>query len=99
MRLEEVAVLLDRWTSYPGALFDNRPTSAIQPIEAHGTPGIIIRYADNVVLKNCSITWGAHVADYFSHALEAENVTGLKLKKFRGEAAHPQRDKAVRVMQ
>jgi hypothetical protein len=50
-----------------------------------------------VVLKNCSITWGAHVADYFSHALEAEHVTGLKLKKFQGEAAHPQRDKAVRV--
>jgi hypothetical protein len=99
VRLEKVAVMLDRWTSYPGGLFDNRPTSVIQPIEAHDTPGIIIRHADDVVLKNCSITWGAHVPDYFSYALEAGNVTGLKLKDFQGEAAHPRRDKAVRVIE
>ena len=97
VQLEQVAVMLDRWTSYPGGLFDNRPTSVLQPIEAHGTPGIFICHADAVVLKNCGITWGAHVPDYFSHALEAENVSGLKLKNFQGEAAHPQRDKAVRV--
>jgi hypothetical protein len=95
VRLEGIAVMLDRWTSYPGALFDNRPTSAIQPIEPHSTPGFFIRYADDVVLKNSTITWGAHVPDYFTHALEAENVTGLKLQGFHAEAAHPQRDKSV----
>jgi hypothetical protein len=51
--LENVAVTLDRWTQYPGGLFDNRPTTAYPGIEQHGNPGFSIRYADNVVLKHC----------------------------------------------
>jgi hypothetical protein len=97
VRLENVALTLDRWTRYPGGLFDNRPTSVLQPIEAHDTPGISLRYANDVLLKGCRVSWGAQVPEYFTYALEAEKVSGLKLKDFKGEAAHPQRDKAVWV--
>jgi hypothetical protein len=70
--LENVAVTLDRWTKYPGGLFDNRPTTAYPGIEPHGNPGFSIRYADNVVLKHSSVKWGDKRPDYFTHALEAE---------------------------
>jgi hypothetical protein len=90
--LENVAVTLDRWTQYPGGLFDNRPTTAYPAIEQHGNPGFSIRYADNVVLKHSSVKWGDKRPDYFTHALEAESVTGLELTAFAGEAAHPERD-------
>jgi polygalacturonase len=90
--LENVAVTMDRWTGYPGGLFDDRPTTAYPAIEQHGNPGFSIRYADNVVLKHCSLKWGDKRPDYFTHALEAEAVTGLELTAFAGEAAHPERD-------
>ena len=92
VRLENVAVTLDRWTKYRGGLFDNRPTTAQPGIEPHGNPGFSIRYADNVVLKHCNVKWGDKRPDYFTHALEAESVTGLELTAFAGEAAHPERD-------
>ena len=93
--LENVSVKLDRWTKYKGGVFDNRPTKVLDPIEAHNTPGISIRYADEVTLKNCSITWGRNLPDYFTGALETESVTGLNLTGFKSNAAHPNRDAAI----
>jgi polygalacturonase len=97
VRLENVAVTLDRWTKYRGGLFDNRPTTAYPGIEPHGNPGLSIRCADNIVLKKCSVVWGDNRPDYFTHALEANDVTGLELTDFVGEAAHPDRDRAISI--
>ncbi len=93
--LENIALTLDRWTRYPGGMFDNRPTKVVEDIEPHGTVGFSIRQADRVSLDRCRIDWGNHIPDYFTHALEAEDAPKLKLRKFRGAAAHPGRDEAV----
>jgi polygalacturonase len=93
--LENVSVTLNRWTSYRGGLFDNRPTKVIADIEPHGNPGIMISQAENITLKHCNFRWGGNRPDYFTHALEAENVTGLRLTDFDGVAAHPDRDEAI----
>jgi len=45
--------------------------------------------------NNCGVTWGANPPDYFTHALQAESVTGLKLSRFSGKAAHPGRDEDI----
>jgi hypothetical protein len=95
--LDNVALTLNRTTKYKGGLWDNRPTTAIAGIEEHGNPGIDIRYADNVTLNNCRVAWGDNRPDYFTNALEAENVTGLTYPGFVGEAAHPERDKAISI--
>jgi polygalacturonase len=97
IRLENVAITLDRWTKYPGGVFDDRPTTAYPGLEPHGTPGFHVRYADNVVLDRCRIDWGQNRPDYFTHALEASDVTGLSYPGFVGEAAHPERDKAIAI--
>lgn len=95
---DNVAVTLDRETKYRGGVWDNRPAApAYPPIEEHGTPGISVRCADNIALRRCRIAWGAHRPDYFTHALEAQDVTGLSYPGFVGEAAHPQREAAVAV--
>lgn len=90
VELENVTLTLDRWTSYPGQLFDNRPTKAYPEIEPHETPGFYIRYADQVKLSNCSVKWGDNIPEYFTHALEAHDVTQLTLEGFTGEATHPE---------
>jgi hypothetical protein len=48
-----------------------------------------------VLLKNCQIAWGDNRPEYYTHALEAENVTALALTRFTGDAAHPDRDEAI----
>lgn len=93
--MENVNLTLDRWTQYPGGLYDNRPTSAIPDIEKHSTPGICIRNVDNVELKDCSVGWGGNCPEYFTYALETEGVTGLKMTNFNGKAAHSDRDPAI----
>ncbi|MBZ5585539.1 MAG: glycoside hydrolase [Acidobacteriia bacterium] len=97
LSFENVALTFDRWTRYPGGVFDNRPTTAYPDIEQHRTPGFNIRYADGVTLKDCKVAWGANRPEYFTHALEAENVTSLGLTSFTGEAAHPERDQAILI--
>jgi hypothetical protein len=93
--LDRVAVTLDRWTKYPGPVFDNRPTTAQTSLETHNTPAFCIRRADRVTLKNCRAAWGQNVPDYFSHALEARDVIALAHPDFQGTAAHPARDAAM----
>lgn len=92
---DNVDVTFERTTKYKGGLWDNRPTTAIEGIELHGNPGYSIRHADNVTLKDCRVSWGQNRPDYFTHAIEAEDVTGLQTPGFKGEAAHPERDKAI----
>lgn len=93
--LDRVNLTFERWTPYPGGVYDNRPTTAVSDIEKHGTCGISIRYADNVELKDSSVAWGKNCPDYFTYAVETESVTGLKMTNFNGKAAHPDRDPAV----
>ncbi len=95
--LDHISLTFDRWTKYPGAVYDNRPTAAYPDIEKHSTPGISIRHADNVVLKDCGVAWGQNRPDYFTDALEAESTTNLALTRFTGEAAHPERDPAILI--
>jgi len=97
--LDHVDVTIDRWTKYPGAMFDNRPTMRGDPgLEPHATPAYSIRNAKNVVLNHCKANWGMNRQEYFSYALEAENVVNLKMKDFHGKAAHPERDRAIQIV-
>ena len=94
---DNVAVTLDRWTDYRGGLWDNRPTTAYPAIEEHSNPGVHVRHADNVVLRRCRVAWGQNRPDYFTHALEAQDVSGLSYPDFQGEAAHPDRQAAIQI--
>lgn len=92
---DNVSLTLDRWTRYPGGIFDNRPTTATEALEKHDTVGISVRSADRVALKNCTIQWGKNIPDYFSHALETRDVTALTHDGFKGAGAHPGKDSAI----
>src|ERR1019366_2009646 len=94
---DRVSVTLDRTTQFKGALYDNRPTTAIPAIEPHDTPGFSIEHADNVTLRNCTVAWGANVPDSFTYAVEAKDTTGLKLEGLKGKAAHAALGKAVSI--
>jgi len=75
--LDHVDVDFDRWTKYPGAVFDNRPTTAYPDIEPHNTPAISVRYADKVAINDCTVGWRKNRPSTFGEVLETENVTGV----------------------
>ncbi len=85
--LDDVDVTFERWTKYPGGVFDNRPTKVATEIEQHATVGISVRRATQVTLNNCKVRWGTSLPGYFTHALQAENAPGLVLKDFTGVGA------------
>ena len=95
---DNVAVTLDRWTNFRGGVWDNRPTAAYPKIEEHTNPGMHVRYADKVSLRRCRVAWGEHRPEYFTHALEAHDVSGLAYPDFEGAAAHPDREAAIHVV-
>jgi hypothetical protein len=95
--LKDVSMTLGRWTRYPGGIYDNRPTSAVTALEPHDTPGFHIRHADQVTLANCRLKWRGPSPAEFSHAVEAVDVTGLKMTQFAGVAAHPDRQARTSV--
>lgn len=96
--LDRVSVTLARTTNFPGALFDNRPTTAVPAIEPHDTPGFSIEHADDVTLRDCSVAWGANPPDSFTYAVEARDTTGLRIEGLTGGPAHPSLGKAVAIL-
>ena len=97
IQFENVHIKMNKHTKYAGGLFDNRPTRTYPDIETHDNPGYSIRYVDGMTLKNCSLEWGENRPEYYTHALEAENVSGLMLSGFEGEAAHPDKYDSIAI--
>lgn len=94
---DRVSVALERTTQYKGALFDNRPTSAVPAIEPHDTPGFSIETADNITLRDCSVAWGPNPPESFSYAVETRDTTGLHIEGLKGGPAHTSLGKAISI--
>ena len=87
-----VDLTLDRWTTYPGGVYDNRPTTEIPGTPAHDTVGFSLQDADQVALRNCTLRWGTNRPKYFAEAVRAKDVTGLVVEGFQGDAAHGKKE-------
>ena len=87
VKLENVSVAFSRWTKYPGAVYDNRPTKVLPPIEPHAMDAFSLRYVDKIFLTNCAVTWTTNSPAYFQNAVQAEDVTGFKINGFKGNTA------------
>lgn len=92
---DNVSVKLDRWTTYPGGNYDRRP-SVMEP-ERSETPtsGFHFDTARDITVRDCSVTWGENLPEYYRHALCASDVTGLTTERLKGDAAFPDRYEAV----
>lgn len=73
-----------------GGNFDLRPAlPADQQLFKHDIPGIFAQNVDGLALRDVTVRWGQALPDYFTHALELENSTGVRLENFDGQAAKP----------
>lgn len=64
-----------------GGNFDLRPAVVTEKnIFAHDIPGIFLRHANDVGLRDVRIQWVDEMHTYFRHGLQAEHVSGLDLR-------------------
>jgi hypothetical protein len=95
--LRHVDVTLNKATTYPGGLFDNRPTTAVEALPQHSTPGFSIEHADDVTLEDCTVHWGPNPPPSAGYAVEAIDTKHLKVKHLHGAPARPEIGKAISI--
>jgi len=77
-----------------GGNFDLRPTADLRyAIFKHDIPGFFVRNADNLKIKDFSLSWDSNVADYHSYGFEAENVKNLYIDPLSKFPAAPRSGK------
>jgi polygalacturonase len=91
IRLDGVKVTLEKTTSFPGGVYDLRPSDTTGLLEAP-TCGIYLQEAAQVFLHNSTVEWGPHTVPNFDAALHAERVQGLTIEGFTGTGARPGAD-------
>lgn len=94
---ENVRVELNKQTKIDAGQWDIRPGVG-EGMPEHAYSGFYIENADEVTLRHCSVAWGENRVSAYRYALEAINVGGLTLDDFKGDAAHPETDQAVRIV-
>lgn len=73
-----------------GGNFDLRPSwPAEQQLFKHDIPGVFAQNVDGLALRDVTVRWGKNLPDYFTHALDVENCTGVRLENVVGSAAKP----------
>jgi len=85
---DHVSIHVVRPTEFAGGQQDLRPT-AKEPLPALATSGFLLRHAENVSFRDCSVSWGPSPPPYFTHVLDAEASPGLVDRGLSGEAAQP----------
>ena len=79
--MDRVNVTLDRWTKYPGGVYDNRPTKAVEALPKHATDGFSLQDVDDVVLRDCGVTWGEHIATRGEDVGQVR-TSGVRVERF-----------------
>ena len=83
---DAVDVMLNKTTSIPGGVYDRRPCEAEGLIKTN-TSAFYFDKATNIILRNCSVTWGENKPLYYAHGLKSSGVKNLKMTNFEGKAA------------
>jgi polygalacturonase len=109
---ENVQVNMTKTSKWPGGMYDVRPCPPdILPRDAQTvgqvTPwgakcarpnaAFYLENAERVQLRNCRARWTGPMPDYYTYALEAHGLTDLRIDRFEGESAHPDRLPAQRI--
>lgn len=80
---------LSRWS---GGRLDLRPMNGAEHggQEASGNPAVLVRHAQNLTLKDIEVRFADPTKPWWTHALDADDVDGLRVEDFRGQAAKPE---------
>lgn len=89
IEFENVHVEMAKWSRWEGGKLDLRPCPGADNgynsgVIDHPTYGFLLHRAEDVTLRNCSVSWSGEVPDYFKDTLQVEEVRNLVMQDFRG---------------
>ena len=83
----DLEIVKGKETMTYGGNFDLRPAADIDmQLFEHNIPGLFARYVNGLSIEDFDLKWGEGLPDFFTHAVETENVNDFKLEDFSGEA-------------
>jgi len=91
---DQVEVFIDKTTSLPGGIYDRRPCEAEGFVKG-STSGFYFDTGKHIMVRNCSVQWGAQRPAYFAHALESRNTEYTEIVNFSGTSAFPGEKEAI----
>lgn len=92
---DNVSVFIDKTTSYPGGVYDRRPSN-LEGFVKGSTSGFYFDSAERIKVQNCTVQWGKNKPDYFKYAVESKNVDSLVISNLEGQSAFPDKYEAVK---
>lgn len=83
-----------------GGNFDFRWTAQqlSRAVFQHDIPGLYARYIDGFDIHGLQIEWGNGLPEYFSDAIEGEDLRNLHVARFAGSQAKVKQDRAAMVL-
>ncbi len=93
---DQVDLTLTKTTTQPGGVYDRRPSEVDGLIKGR-TSAFYLDQATKINIRNCSVNWGQNLPDYFAHAVESHDVTGLTLTNITGQSADPKKWETVKA--
>jgi polygalacturonase len=94
IRFHEVSVEIGKTTRYQGGVYDLRPSDTVG-LKVADTAGFYLENARDIMIKDCMVSWKDRKEKYFGHALFADHCENISINNFAGEAAFPDRMKAI----
>ncbi|TXK37340.1 glycoside hydrolase family 28 protein [Pontibacter qinzhouensis] len=91
---DQVDITINKITAHAGGVYDRRPSDVEGMVQGR-TSGFYFDKATGITVRNSSVTWGTNVPAYFAHALEAHDVSTLKITDLEGDSAFPEKMKAI----
>jgi polygalacturonase len=92
---DEVDLFINKTTAIPGGVYDRRPC-AVDGFVKGSTSGFYFDKATGITVRNSSVKWGSNKPAYFAHALESYSTGKLKISNLDGQAAFPEKMKAIK---
>lgn len=83
---DNVDVFIDKTTTIPGGVYDRRPANVDGFVKGK-TAGFYFDTAGRIMMRNCSLQWGANKPSYFKEALFHQNVEKVINLGFVGDMA------------
>jgi polygalacturonase len=91
---DNVDLLINKTTALPGGIYDRRPAS-VEGFVKGSTSGFYFDAAENISVRNCSVSWGSNRPPYFSHVVESRNVKPLLLFNVVGITAFSTKQRII----
>jgi polygalacturonase len=95
IRFHDIQLEIAKTTSYPGGKYDLRPSK--KGIISTKTAGFCILRSSEVRIHNSNVKWDRNKKPYFGNGIYAEDVSGLVITGFSGDAAFPDQEEAIRI--